>query len=443
MKIGIAAWMCVWLACLWGCAAKGSADAVPADAPGVAEEADAAAPKETADASGVAEEADAAAPKETADAPGVVEEANAAAPQNTADAAVQQAEALAAEGRYGEALRVIETAEIAHGRMAVLEEAFERIYDAAPTYNATPRKVGEDEISAVKKLGGGSTLVYRLIKDKKTYAAFKPRQTRKQSNPRSEIAAYRFCPLMRCRFDVPVNLPVWFTYRQFSGLYARLPSNPADELRELEVVHVEAEDRVEGTQKAWIAEYALFPIEMEDWWKALFEKPKAVLQAAPATAMLEDERLAKHPDGVKIAARLEKHFGTMTQYDLALQISNLLVFDFLLNNWDRYSGTRAFWGVNCQFSHGRFMSIDNGAALSQTPHPKPERHLRGIRRFSRLTYEAIGALDHDRTLARLYPNATDQEKDRFETFWKQRGKYLNYIQSLVAEYGETEVLFFD
>ena len=129
--------------------------------------------------------------------------------------------------------------------------------------------------------------------------------------------------------------------------------------------------------------------------------------------------------------------------DLALQISNLLVFDFLLNNWDRYSGTRAFWGVNCQFSHGRFMSIDNGAALSQTPHPKPERHLRGIRRFSRLTYEAIGALDHDRTLARLYPNATDQEKDRFETFWKQRGKYLNYIQSLVAEYGETEVLFFD
>ncbi len=89
------------------------------------------------------------------------------------------------------------------------------------------------------------------------------------------------------------------------------------------------------------------------------------------------------------------------------------------------------------------MSIDNGAALSQSPNPRPERHLHTIHRFSRLTYETIRALDHDRTLARLYPGASELEKKRFETFWQQREQYLATIQSLISEYGEAEVLFFD
>ena len=357
--------------------------------------------------------------------------------------AVAEIDALLNQKKFREAYAAVEAAEIAHGFCAALSAAFDRVYDADPDYQARPREVNNDDVTAVKKLGGGSSLVYRLIKDKKTFAAFKPKQVRKQSNDRSEIAAYRLCPLMRCRFDIPVNHPVWFTYRRFSGLYARIPSNPPDELRELELVKVDGVDRVVGTQKAWVQEYAFFPIEMENWWKPLFDASKETLQQAKAAKLLEAQWLQKHPNGTKIASDLKMHLGALTQYELALQLSNLLVFDFLVNNWDRYSEKKEFWGVNCQFSHGRFMSIDNGASFPQTPNPRPERHMHAIRRFSRLTYEAIGALDHDRTLERLYPDATQQEKKRFETFWQQRERYLDYVKGLIAEYGESETLFFD
>lgn len=357
--------------------------------------------------------------------------------------AVAEIDALLNQKKFREAYAAVVAAETAFGSCAALSAAFDRVYDADPDYQARPREVTNDEVTAVKKLGGGSSLVYRLIKDKKTFAAFKPKQMRKQSNDRSEIAAYRLCPLMRCRFDIPVNHPVWFTYRRFSGLYARIPSNPPDELRELDLVKVDGVDRVVGTQKAWVAEYAFFPIEMENWWKPLFEAPKEYLLKAKAAEMLDAQELQKRHNGTKIANDLVTHFGTLTQYALALQLSNLLVFDFLVNNWDRYSQKEEFWGVNCQFSHGRFMSIDNGASFPQTPNPRPERHLHGIRRFSRLTYEAIGALEHDRTLERLYPDATELEKKRFETFWKQRERYLAYVEGLISEYGESETLFFD
>ena len=419
--------------CLWGCGAT-KEEAPKADAPRVAE------------TQAVTEKAGTPAPDNAAPAAVASPEQASAAPKSeasSAEAAIKAADEKAGQGDYVAAFRAIEAAEVRLGRLPELEAAFERLYDAAPTYNAVPRQVSNDEISAVKKLNGGSTLVYKLIRDKQTYAAFKPKQSRKQSNHRSEIAAYRLCPLMRCRFDVPVNEPVWFTYRQFSGLYARIPSNPPDELREIEPVRVEEEDRVIGTQKAWIASYALFPIEMEEWWLPMFDKTKAELQAAQAVALLDDPKLLAHPNGTKFATELKTHFGSLTQYELALQLSNLLVFDFLLNNWDRYSMKRTFWGVNCQFSEGRFMSIDNGAALSQSPNSRPEKHLQSVHRFSRLTYEAIRALDHDKTLARLYPEASEVEKKRFETFWQQRERYLAHIQSLISEYSEAEVLFFD
>ncbi len=352
-------------------------------------------------------------------------------------------EALANDKKYEEAFRAIVEAEISNGRSEQLSSLFERVYDATPQYNATPRHlVTDQDISVVKKLGGGSSLVYRLIKDKQTFAAFKPKQKRKQSNPRSELAAYRLCPLIRCRFDIPKNEPIWFEYKQFSGLYARLPSNPQKELTDLDLVKIDNMDRVEGTMKDWVPSFAEFPIEIESLWKPWFEMTKAELQNKPAIeAVMVVAETNKRAEA--LSTKLKSHMERVSAYDIALQLSNLIVFDFLINNWDRYSVKAEFYGVNCQFANGRFMSIDNGASFPQKANRHPAERLHAIKRFSRLTYESIKALDKDKTLQRLFPSSTSHEEERFNTFWSQRALYLEYVDKLVEENGAEQVFLFE
>jgi hypothetical protein len=89
------------------------------------------------------------------------------------------------------------------------------------------------------------------------------------------------------------------------------------------------------------------------------------------------------------------------------------------------------------------MSIDNGASFSQTPHPKPLKHLHEITRFSRMTYEAIQSFDKTAMQAYLFPDATKFEQDKFETFWKQRQAYLDYVNECIQKNGESETFFFE
>lgn len=347
--------------------------------------------------------------------------------------------------RYDDALRVLYEAETRFGSSEKIESEYQRILGIHPLLHAQPRKiVPGKEVSTIKRIGGGSSLVYKFLKDKETIAAFKPFQKRFQSNYRSEIAAYRLCPAMKCGFDVPVNVPVWFDFDAFSSMYARNSANPREEFSE--IIPTKLDDgthRIDGTYKDWIKEFADFPIEFSSVWKIWLNpgKQKSEMEVSASTLLPVFE--SKHKRGKKFANKLAPHLEGVTVYQIARQLSNLLVFDYLINNWDRFSGAPELYGVNCQFKHGRFMSIDNGAGFSQTPNPKPERHFMEISRFSRMTYEAVKAFDKAKMQDYLFPNATLHEQEKFETFWKQREKYLKYVDACIKKNGEEETFFFE
>jgi hypothetical protein len=134
-----------------------------------------------------------------------------------------------------------------------------------------------------------------------------------------------------------------------------------------------------------------------------------------------------------------------TALDLARQLSNLHVFDLLINNWDRYSG--AYPGVNSQFNHGMFVSIDNGAAFQarrqgNTSEFTTWNRLRRIEIFSRTTIESIRSMDTDRARALLFPTSrwhTDDD-DRWERFLHRRERLLSHIDALIEQHGEDRVL---
>ena len=321
-------------------------------------------------------------------------------------------------------------------------------FDADPGFVPPIKTLERDvDLDAIKYLGGGSTIVLRFLKDKTTIAAFKPRQSRLQSDYRAEVAAWRLCPLIRCGFDIPVNRHVKLTWRDFDALFSRINSAKQRAYREnfvdLKLTKEGGEDWVHGVMKDWVPEFSEYPIELSGLWRPwlLVENPIEEL-AAPAAEVLHTIE-KRHPRGEKLSKELEKHLGEMSKRELARQISNLLVFDFLSNNWDRFSGVKAFWGVNCQFANQRFVSIDNGASFPRTPNEKVDKQLFRVQRFSRQLVHAVRLMDRERMLERLFPEATDYEKERFETFWSQRQRFLEYVDGLIAEHGEASVLVFD
>ncbi len=361
------------------------------------------------------------------------------------DEALGKAQKYEAAKRFDDALRILYEAETHFGISAKLDTEYQRILGVHPLLHAEPRKLvpGKD-IATMKRIGGGSSLVYKFIKDKETIAAFKPFQKRYQSNYRSEIAAYRLCPAMKCGFDVPVNVPVWFDFDAFSSMYSHNSANPREEFAEIIPTKLDPGTvRVDGTYKDWIREFAEYPIEFSAIWKRWLnlgmQRDELDVEASTLLPVFE----SKHKRGKRFADKLAPHLEGVTVYQIARQLSNLLVFDYLINNWDRFSGSPDLYGVNCQISHGRFMSIDNGAGFSQTPNPKPDKHLHEISRFSRMTYEAIKAFDKDKMRDYLFPNATGHEQEKFETFWSQREKYLKYVDDCVKANGEHETFFFE
>jgi len=125
------------------------------------------------------------------------------------------------------------------------------------------------------------------------------------------------------------------------------------------------------------------------------------------------------------------------------QISDVLVFDFLVGNWDRFSGVPAWWGVNCQFTDGHIVSIDNGAAFTTTANDRVRARFESAERFSRSLLRELELLDPPTVGDWLFPEASPLEKRKLERFWLQRAAVLDRVGQLSSEHGEDTVLAFD
>ncbi len=305
-----------------------------------------------------------------------------------------------------------------------------------------------EHIDEIQRLGGGSTVTLKFRLNGETVAAFKPMQTREQSNYRAEIAAYRLCALIHCEFDVPYNREVRIREEDFLELYglSSLEATSGYSNNFSDLIWFEDADGVHwlhGTMKEWVPGFTTFPLEHHGGWRAL-------LSVRTPRETIENLTFYEAIQGMRGQYR-NNHRGMMDRaagtsgFEFVHQLSNLHVFDFLLNNWDRYSD--AFFGVNCQFDNGRFLSIDNGATMQLSRWGAPTRTFRRLQRvqlFSRRTVNAIRWMDLERVSQFLFPPSPwhDDEVDRFEGFENRRASFLEYVDGLIEEYGEDQILVF-
>jgi hypothetical protein len=202
---------------------------------------------------------------------------------------------------------------------------------------------------------GHTSYVLKLTLEGGAVAAFKPRSRRPLGDRRykGEIAAYRLATALGLD-NVPRAIPRSFAAAE---LRAARPDFDADGL-------VDDDGRVRGALIPWIDGYRVLPLEdateRARWEPWLFD----------AHATIPGDQRA-----------------------LAAALSNMLAFDYLTANWDRWSGGN----VAEDGASGRVLFVDNDGAFYEWPAPaalaRQRAQLQRVTRFSRGFVDALRALD--------------------------------------------------
>ena len=129
---------------------------------------------------------------------------------------------------------------------------------------------------------------------------------------------------------------------------------------------------------------------------------------------------------------------------LVPQLSDMLVFDFLINNVDRWSGGN----VRCSPDGKQLYFMDNAMAFAPAAygHVKVRARLLTAQRFSRKLYRALVDLDVDDVTDTM---VTDTgwwprllSKAEVTALMARRDHMVAYIDALIAQHGASRVLVF-
>jgi hypothetical protein len=132
--------------------------------------------------------------------------------------------------------------------------------------------------------------------------------------------------------------------------------------------------------------------------------------------------------------------------DMLRQISNVLLFDFLIDNVDRWSGNN----VRCDPSGRALFFMDNTMSFSRDRrgHRKGQKYLQRTQTFSRRIVERLRAVTEDEIRVALEPGADGGpfpvllSPAEIRAVLGRREFALAYIDGLIARHGEAKVLAF-
>ncbi len=271
-------------------------------------------------------------------------------------------------------------------------------------------------VTEVRFNRGGSSVSLRVDFANGARGSFKPEQLDPQTTPRKEIAAYRLDRLLHLGC-VPPSIPMVL--------------ERDDIMKKLEKDSLVLRGRIKR-EVTWKKGQALGEIA---WWIPVI-----------LPARFRGERL-DHDAGALLWWKALSVRSRVTEAEKAMlgQISNMILFDFLTNNTDRFSGGNALMSEDRKLLY----YMDN--ALSFMPdrdgHDKLQRFLGRVQRVSRKMIEEIRGLTREDVVAEMGRDTgalgqllTAREVD---ALFSRRNHLLRYVEKLVDKYGEAEVYYFE
>jgi hypothetical protein len=275
----------------------------------------------------------------------------------------------------------------------------------------------EPAVTRIKVNRGGTSLSLRLDFDNGSRAAFKPEQVHAHSNPRREIAAFRVDRLLGLG-RVPPAIARRFPVDQL--MTAADPSMRGLVIQRLKEEAVARDGSIAGEVSWWVpvitdAEIRGFRIDVTDGivtWRRLLRA------------------------GAKIPDR---------ELNLVRQISDMVVFDFLLDNIDRWSGsnTKASPDGKTLFYMDNTMSFSG----NREGHSRSHLYLERVQTFSKRLIAEVRGLDKAKLEAVLVPEKDSPmpfllTKNEIAAMLARRDVLLRYVDDLITQHGEETVLAF-
>ena len=264
---------------------------------------------------------------------------------------------------------------------------------------------------------GSTSVVFRMRLKGRIDAAFKPQTRRHPSGHLAEVAAYRIGRGLGVRNVTPV-VPRQMSVSQIER---QLHSEYKDKWPELAAEMITQPDgkMVDGAAIYWIPRLRELGLDNErgikKWSRWLSQ--------------------AERPPGREKSKRM------------AQQVSDLILFDYLVGNWDRWSGGNAQGDPDA----GELFVRDHNVAFYE---PVPEiqlrrlvRRLKRAERLSKRFVTRLKAMDREQLTEMLSEPGDPQgyaplSEQQIDSALDRRRTLLSYIAALIDRFGEDKVLSF-
>lgn len=273
----------------------------------------------------------------------------------------------------------------------------------------------DSPIARVKFNKGGSSISLRIDFENGSRAAFKPQQTNLQSVPRREVVAFRINRLLGLS-SVPPAIGRRF---QIDELLSHLHPDSAWHRPRLQ-----AEIIQDG---GWVAGEL-------SWWIPVINRGR--IDGFEIDSM---EGIVSWKRYLAVGASIPSN-----DRSLIAQISDMVLFDFLISNPDRWSGGNARVSEDQKLLY--FMDNTLSFGDSVRGHPKARIYFERAQMFSRSLVARLRSLREADVRAVL---ETDVEPFDFYLYDEEitalisrRDHALEYIDSLIEAHGEEAVLAF-
>jgi hypothetical protein len=263
-------------------------------------------------------------------------------------------------------------------------------------------RIRSEPIVGTRVNKGGTALSFRLDLAHRVRVVFKPDQRNTWSVPRKEVAAYRVDRLLGLNGVPPSTLRVV----DREELVATLPANNrffVDKI-DREAIFDDA-GRTLGSASVWIADLV---------------DPGLDTIAA----------IRRWSDWLHVGSAIRSG-----DESLAAQLSSMLLYDRIIDNFDRFSGG----GLLTSADEQSLYLLDNSTAFpdDEAGNPRCAGYLARCQKFRPDVVEAIRSLDREKLNAAVEDLLTPAEKN---ALLSRAAHALRYVDDLVGRFGREDVL---
>lgn len=254
---------------------------------------------------------------------------------------------------------------------------------------------------------------------------------------RGDIAVYRLCQLMVCHFSIPETRSAVVDKKAWKALVRASEESVAEIAKKMRSDFDWSQKGVLRGSLRFDPGGARWPVEATSIWRPW-------LTAGTGTSKLDQSsEEAHHAVAFFGAEKVIPELDGVGARQLARQVSDLLLVDYLVSNWNRFAPVEEEWGTRTHITDGLVVSVDDSAAFLGEDSVRVRGRFSWASRFSRTTIESLRKLDSDEVGPLLFPEASKAEKEKLELLWSQRRKALRRIDKLVKKYGADDVFSLD